>query len=101
MYKYGLHSSLQAQAGKGDALAAILLRAAELVKTAPGCYLYLVSREAATPDAVWVTEVWESKEAHDVSLSAPEVRALIGEAMPILESMPRGGQQLEVLGGAW
>ena len=98
--KYGLHGKIKALAGKGDNLASILLEAANLVATAQGCRLYLVSRDSQDADAVWVTEVWDSKEDHDNSLKVEGVRELIGRAMPILDGTPEKGQELEVLGGA-
>jgi quinol monooxygenase YgiN len=100
MNKYGLHGKLQATEGNGEALAAILLEASELVSTDRGCHLYLVSHDKADMDAVWVTEVWDSKEDHDNSLHVEGVRALISRAMPLLASQPGKGQELEVIGGA-
>lgn len=100
MNKYGLHGKLSATAGNGDKLAQILLRAAELVATAKGCRLYLVSRDHTPTDDVWVTEVWDSMEDHDNSLQVPGVKELIGEAMPLLAGRPEKGQELVVLGGA-
>ena len=96
--KYGLHGKLQAANGKGRELAQILLEAADIVLNGK-CQLYLVSLDESTPDAVWITEVWESKEDHDESLQAPEVRAVIGKAMPLIGEPPSKGQVLEVLGG--
>lgn len=100
MPKYGLHGKLQATQGRGDELAIILLKAADLVSTAKGCHLYLVSTDSDDQDAIWITEVWDSQEDHDQSLSIPGVRELIGQAMPILAGKPEKGQVLNVLGGA-
>ena len=100
MNKYGLHGKLTATPGNGNNLAAILLKAAELVSTAQGCRLYLVSREQSDSEAVWVTEVWDSKEDHDNSLNVAGVKELIGQAMPLLNGRPDKGQELQVLGGA-
>lgn len=100
MNKYGLHGKLTATAGNADKLAAILLQAAKLVVTADGCHVYLVSKDAATEDAVWVTEIWDSKEAHDNSLKVAGVRELIAQAIPLLAGPPQKGQELEILGGA-
>lgn len=97
--KYGLHGKLRATQGNGPKLAEILLQAAELVGKAEGCHLYVVSKDKQEPDAVWVTEVWDTKEAHDDSLKDKEVLALIGQAMPILDGRPEPGQVLDVLGG--
>lgn len=100
MKKYGLHGKLKATSGNGEKLANILLEASTLVSTAKGCYLYLVSKDKFEKDAVWVTEVWDSKESHDNSLKVEGVRELIGQAMPILDGQPEKGQELDVLGGA-
>ncbi|WP_210485808.1 putative quinol monooxygenase [Rufibacter aurantiacus] len=100
MNKYGLHGKLTASAGNGEKLAAILLEAAQLVSTAKGCHLYLVSIDKTLEDAVWVTEVWDSQEDHDNSLQVPGVRELISQAMPLLAGKPEKGQVLEILGGA-
>lgn len=100
MEYYGLHNKLQATAGAGDDLAKILLQAADLMKHAPGCHVYAVSLDEATPDAVWITEVWTDQAAHDASLGLPGVRELIAQAMPLLAAPPQKGQTLKVLGGA-
>jgi quinol monooxygenase YgiN len=98
--KYGLHGKLKATAGNGDKLAAILLDASQLVSTAKGCRLYLISRDENETDTVWVTEVWDSKQDHDESLKVAGVRELISNAMPLLDGMPEKGQELQVVGGA-
>lgn len=99
MHKYGLHGRLQAKQGHGNALAAILLQASQLVSSAKGCHLYLVSKDAQDPDSVWVTEVWDSKEDHDNSLHLEGVGPLIAQAIPLLAGKPEKGAELEVLGG--
>ena len=99
MSQYGLHGKLKATTGNGPKLAEILLEASQLVSAAKGCRLYIVSTTPEEPDTVWVTEVWDSKEDHGNSLQAPGVRELIGQAMPILDGPPQGGQVLDVLGG--
>ena len=99
MNRYGLHGKLQASEGNGEQLAAILLKASELVSTAPGCRLYLISQDQETPDAVWGTEVWDTEADHDNALKVEGVKELISQAMPILAGPPSGGQKLSVLGG--
>ncbi|MEJ8800689.1 putative quinol monooxygenase [Pontibacter sp. H249] len=99
MQKYGLHGKLQAQEGKGNELASILLQASKLVSTAKGCHLYLVSKDAQNSDSIWITEVWDSKEDHDNSLQLDGVGSLISQAIPLLASKPEKGLELEVLGG--
>jgi quinol monooxygenase YgiN len=98
MNKFGLSGKLKAQAGRGDELAAILIQASQLVSTASGCYLYLVSRDAQDLDCIWATEVWATKEDHDNSLDIQGVRELISQAMPLMDGRPES-TTLEVIGG--
>ena len=76
-----------------------MLEAAAMVATAKGCRLYAISRDDSEPDAVWITEIWDTKEDHDNSLKVPGVRELIGRAMPIIDGPPQRGQELTVIGG--
>lgn len=99
MNKYFLHGKLKAKVGQGDQLAGILLKASDLVSTSKGCRLYIVSKDNNDPDAVWITEVWDTKQDHDDSLKNDSVRALIMKAMPLLDGQPEKGQQLEMIGG--
>ena len=97
--KYGLHGKLSASNGNGKKLADILLKAAEMLKTASGCHLYAISHDSTNPDDIWVTEIWDSKEDHDDSLKNENIRNLIVQAMPLLAGQPEKGQELQVLGG--
>ena len=99
MNKYLLHNKLSAKAGQANALADILIEASQLVSTAKGCHLYVISKEETSPNDVFVTEIWDSKEDHDNSLKVEGVRELIMKAMPILDGQPQKGQELELLGG--
>jgi len=99
MKKYGLHGKFNTQKGKADELADILIEASQVVSKTKGCQLYSISKDPSEPDAVWVTEIWDSKADHDASLSLPEVRSLISKAIPLIDGAPAKGQELEVLGG--
>jgi quinol monooxygenase YgiN len=65
----GRYVKMTARAGRGDALAQVLLRVAASLTETPGCDLYVINRSPVEPDAVWVTELWESQEAVDASLA--------------------------------
>ncbi|MCF2490737.1 putative quinol monooxygenase [Dyadobacter sp. CY347] len=97
---YLLHGKLNAKAGHAEELANILLEASQLMSTAKGCKVYAVGKDANDLNAVYVTEIWDSKEDHDNSLNVNGVRELIGRAMPIFDGQPSKGQELEILGGA-
>lgn len=100
MHLYALHGKLKAVSGEGEQLASILLEAANMMSTAPGCKLYMVSRDTHHKESIWITEIWDTKAQHDDSLKRDDVRQLIGRAMPILDGPPEKGQVLDVLGGA-
>lgn len=87
---YGLFGKLTTEPQQRETLANILLEAAALMQDAPGCHSYIVSLDANDAGAVWVLELWDSKEAHDSSLSLPAVRELIARAMPLLKGSPQG-----------
>ncbi len=46
----------------------------------PGCLSYVVARDPKDPDAIWITEVWDSKESHAASLQLPAVREATSSA---------------------
>jgi len=92
---YGLIGKIRCNPGQRDALAAILLDATTAM---PGCKSYVVAADASDPDALWVTEVWDTAEHHKASLSLPQVQDAIGRAKPLIagfgerfETRPIGG----------
>ena len=87
MDRYGRFGSFEAQPGKGQLLASMLLEAAELLAENPDCHHYVVSRSEEHPDTVWVYETWASKDAHKASLGDDHVTELIGRARPLIATM--------------
>ena len=95
---YAMTGKMIAQPGKRPELVNILTRAARLVGEMTGCRMYIVSEDVADENAAWVFEMWDDKTSHDESLKDERVRALIGEARPILGGAPEGAE-LRVAGG--
>jgi quinol monooxygenase YgiN len=83
---YGLIGRMTAQAGKRDDLTAILV---DGIAGMPGCLSYVVANDPTNADAIWITEVWESKEAHAASLGLPSVRDAIAKGRPLIAGMER------------
>lgn len=78
---YGLIGSmLVLPENRGELLSALAEASADL----PGCLSYVVAADADDPSLVWVTEAWESKEAHAASLELEHVKAAIARAKPVL-----------------
>lgn len=78
---YGLIGQMIAQPGQRAALVAIL---GESTGAMPGNIAYLIGEDAANPDAIWIVELWDSKDAHAASLQLPEVRAAIAKGRPLI-----------------
>lgn len=81
---YGLIGKMTAQPGKRDALTAILV---EGLSGMPGCLSYVVANDPGHADMIWITEVWETKEAHAASLQLPMVRDAITRGRPLIAGM--------------
>ncbi len=80
---YGLIGSMSAASGRRDDLIAILT---EAVSNMPGCLSYIVAKDAKDDNTIWITEVWDSKESHDASLSLPSVKKAISAARPLISA---------------
>ncbi|HEY1380789.1 MAG TPA: putative quinol monooxygenase [Gemmataceae bacterium] len=78
---HGLIGKMIAVDGKRDELIAILL---DGTKEMPGCLSYVVAKDPADANAVWVTEVWDDRASHTASLSLPAVKAAIAKGRPLI-----------------
>jgi len=50
----------------------------------PGCSSYIIARDAADENVLWVTEVWDSQSAHDASLSLRRVQEAVAQVKPLI-----------------
>jgi quinol monooxygenase YgiN len=92
---YGLIGKITTVAGQRDALASLLVEGTQAM---PGCVSYVVAADPADPNALWITEVWDSQASHQVSLQLPAVQAAIAKGRPLIagfsnrvETVPIGG----------
>jgi quinol monooxygenase YgiN len=79
---YGLIGKIVATPGQRDALIEILL---EGTLAMPGCRSYVIARDPADADGLWVTEVWDDQASHRASLSLPAVQAAITRGKPLIK----------------
>jgi len=93
---YGLIGKMTAKPGKRDELAAILV---EGVAGIPGCLSYVVAKDAADADALWVTEVWEDRASHEASLGLPSVGEAIARGRPLIDGFGPERFETEPVGG--
>lgn len=92
--------TMTAHPGRGDELAAVLLRVARRLHGFPGCEIYLISQDAADPDTVHVTEVWRDDAGAQAALTAPPAPdgPAPADVLTLLSSPPHR-TDLTVLGG--
>jgi len=97
---FGLITKFKTVPDQRDALIAILTAGTSAM---PGCLSYIVAKDATEVDAVWITEVWNSRESHQASLALPAVQQAIAKGRPLIagfgarfETEPVGGHGLVV-----
>jgi quinol monooxygenase YgiN len=78
---YGMIGKMIAAPGQRAEVISLLLQA---VIAMPGCLSYVVAQDPADENGIWITEVWDSKDSHDASLSLPEVKKSITAARPMI-----------------
>ncbi|HTV69023.1 MAG TPA: putative quinol monooxygenase [Rhizobiaceae bacterium] len=78
---FGLIGKMRAQPGQRDALIKLMLEGSGGM---PGCKSYVVAKDPADVDAIWITEVWADEASHKASLNIPAVQATIAKARPLI-----------------
>ena len=86
---YGLIGKLVALEGRREELITILLEGS---RSMPGCLSYIVARDAADPNAIWVTEAWRDRTSHAESLALPAVQHAISRGRPLISGF---GERVE------
>jgi quinol monooxygenase YgiN len=91
---YGLIGQIEVVDGGRGELADLLTRNGSM----PGCRSYVVAFDQSNPNALWVTEVWDSKDSHAASLALPAVQEAIAHGRKLIvgfltriETEPIGG----------
>ncbi|MDI4645964.1 putative quinol monooxygenase [Cohnella hashimotonis] len=97
MNKFAMFGKLTALPGKRGELADMMLASGDTLSGMDGCIYYIVHEAEEEPDVLWITELWESREAHAASLQNEQVRELIGRCMPLIAEA--GGIKVKPIGG--
>ncbi|MCM3267716.1 putative quinol monooxygenase [Paenibacillus elgii] len=96
MSKYAMFGKLTAHPGKREELAKMMLEA-DTLNDMDGCIYYILHEAEDEPDVLWITELWESQEAHAASLKNEKVRELIGRCRHLIAEA--GGVKVRPIGG--
>jgi quinol monooxygenase YgiN len=91
---YGLIVKITVVPGKRDEMIGILKESAAAM---PRCLSYVVAKDSADENAIWVTEVWDSLGSHDASLALPAVK----NAMPRAKGLVSNFERIAVTTPVW
>jgi quinol monooxygenase YgiN len=83
---WGLIAKITVLPGRRDEMVEILRESAAHM---PGCVSYVVAKDAADENTLWVTEVWDSTASHDASLSLPAVKNAIPRGKAVVSNFER------------
>ncbi len=98
MSKFSMFGQLIAQPGQRGELAKLMLESAETLEGMEGCIFYVINESVDESDTLWITELWESEEAHAASLKNEKVLAVIQRCRPLIAGVkpvkvrPLGGK---------
>jgi quinol monooxygenase YgiN len=98
---FTLIADLEAQAGRGDEVAAAIQQgqAIELTRAEPGCVVYDIGRDTDSPDRFVAYECWRDLAALEAHLLTPHFAA-VGNALGSLLAGPPGVRILTPTHGA-
>lgn len=94
---WGMIAKITVLPGKRDEMIEVLKGSAAGM---PGCLSYVVAKDAADENTIWVTEVWDSMASHDASLSLPAVKSAIPRGKALVANFERVAVTNPVWGGA-
>jgi quinol monooxygenase YgiN len=83
---WGMIAKITVLPGKRDEMIGVLKSSAANM---PGCFSYVVAKDAADENMLWVTEVWDSQASHDASLSLPAVKEAIPRGKALVANFDR------------
>lgn len=83
---YGLIAKIKTVPAKREEMMVLLKESAADM---PGCLSYVVSKDAADENTIWVTEVWDTLASHDASLSLPQVKSAVARARTLVAGLEK------------
>jgi quinol monooxygenase YgiN len=83
---WGMIAKITLLPGKRDEMIEILKESASDM---PGCLSYVVAKDAADENAIWVTEAWDSLASHDASFALPAVKNAVPRGKALVSNFAR------------
>ena len=82
--RFGVIAHLTSQAGKRDAMIGALTGLIGM----KGNISFVIAKDGKNENGIYITEIWESKEAHDAALGTDQFKAAFGKAAPMMGGAP-------------
>jgi len=95
---WGMIAKITLVPGRRDEMIEILKESAGGM---PGCLSYVVARDDADENTIWVSEVWDSMASHDASLCLPAVKNAIPRGRAIVSKFERIAVTSPEWGAEW
>lgn len=93
---YGIIGQMMVADGKRAEVIAALLGG---TRDMPGNIAYMIAEDLGDPNAIWITEVWQTKTDHANSLKLPSVQEAIAKARPHITGFGTRVETIPVLRG--
>ena len=78
---WGMIARITTVPGNRDTMIEVLRESAGNMS---GCLEYLVAKDAADENVLWVTEAWDNQASHEASLTSPQVQTGIAKAAALV-----------------
>jgi quinol monooxygenase YgiN len=97
---FSVYGRMTALPGRRDELIALLLDGFRAGGDDSGLLAFSINKAFDDPDAIWLTQLWIDKEAHDATTRSEPVAAVSRQVPPLLAQQPEGfyGHAVHVYG---
>jgi len=87
---FSVYGRMTALPGQRDELIALLLEGVRACGDDSGLLTYSINAAFDDPDAIWLTQLWIDKEAHDATTRSEPVAVVTRQVLPLLARQPEG-----------
>lgn len=93
---FSVYARISAQPGQRDTVIELINEAVRTGGETSGLISYSINAPLDEPDALWVTQLWIDKAAHDTTTHSEPVKAVSQRMVSLLAAPPTGSYGLAV-----
>ncbi|WP_067667763.1 putative quinol monooxygenase [Nocardia miyunensis] len=87
---FSVYGRMTALPGRREEVIALIKESARVGGSDSGLLTYSINTALDDPDAIWVTELWTDKEAHDATTRSEPVQVVTQRFVDLLAEPPAG-----------